>query len=532
MRLKSVHFQDFRRFTDLRIEGIPDTVRLIVLAGPNGVGKSSFFDGLQAWHQFNVWSAAVANESYNNKLGSSSKTRWYQRLDVKFHEPFLSKKDLENSAIYFQSAYRHEVEFSSRAAGDPKPPYGSKDRAIRAIDVDESVSNNYGRLMRQSVSAIYDDEIPDNTTKGEIRDRLSGKLSRALSNVFPDLTLTAVGNPHSKEPFEFTKGTTRGFPYINLSAGEKAAFDLLLDAVIKADLSSNAIWCIDEPELHIGTKVQGLLLKELMALLPPQSQLLLASHSLGFMSEAVKMANANPKEVAFLDFDSHDFDGEVTIEPITPTRDFWKRTLAVALDDVANLVAPHTLVLCEGGKNEFDAKCYRQIFSTEFPTTDFISVGNSHDVQTDRFGITGAVQAIAQGTIVMRIRDRDGASPKQIKEWRSEGTQVLSRRHIESYLFDPEVLEAFCDELGRPEEKEAIKNIFNEALQDSIERGKDPDDIKSASGSFFTNIKKHLGLRDVGTNTRAFAEEQLAPLIKPGMSVYEALRTDIFGSRD
>ncbi len=41
MKFKRATIKDFKHFTDLTIQGVPETARLIVLAGPNGRGKSS-----------------------------------------------------------------------------------------------------------------------------------------------------------------------------------------------------------------------------------------------------------------------------------------------------------------------------------------------------------------------------------------------------------------------------------------------------------------------------------------------------------
>ena len=46
MKIDSIHLQNFKRFTNLKIQNIPATAKLVVLLGPNGCGKSSVFDAL------------------------------------------------------------------------------------------------------------------------------------------------------------------------------------------------------------------------------------------------------------------------------------------------------------------------------------------------------------------------------------------------------------------------------------------------------------------------------------------------------
>jgi AAA15 family ATPase/GTPase len=45
MRVQDVHLKNFKRFSDLTISDLPAQTRLVVMAGPNGTGKSSVFDG-------------------------------------------------------------------------------------------------------------------------------------------------------------------------------------------------------------------------------------------------------------------------------------------------------------------------------------------------------------------------------------------------------------------------------------------------------------------------------------------------------
>ncbi|WP_422108779.1 AAA family ATPase [Arthrobacter bussei] len=500
------------------------------MAGPNGVGKSSFFDGLQSWHRLRAWNSAYADDAYSAKVGAIDASNWYDRVVVEVYGDPRDQAALQKGGVYFRSAYRHEANFMVQPISQPESPTGQTAREKRAIDADQQVAHNYQRLLWQTFSAVFDETTSDATTKGQIRDRLIGQLRDALLRIFPELTLTRVGADAGANPFEFSKGSAIGFPYLNLSAGERAVFDLLLDAVVKAEFFSDALWCIDEPEVHIGTRAQGALLRELLLLVPSESQLFIASHSLGLMSEAMRISKTSQGEVVFLDFGDRDFDEPVVMKPVIPSREFWKKALLVALDDVATLVAPSVLVICEGGADGFDAKCYRTIFAGEFPDTDFLSVGNSRDAQADTLGLTSAMQAVSEGTHMIRLRDRDLANDEELSQWRSQGTKVLTRRHIECYLYDPETLEAFCDAVGLPEEKLAVLEIRRVELEHSVQdRGNDPDDLKSASGSIYSSIRKHLKLTARGSSARSFAEVSLAPLIQPGTKVYDELKRDIFG---
>ena len=47
MKIEWIKLKNFKRFTDLAIEGLPETAKLVVMIGPNGCGKSSVFDALK-----------------------------------------------------------------------------------------------------------------------------------------------------------------------------------------------------------------------------------------------------------------------------------------------------------------------------------------------------------------------------------------------------------------------------------------------------------------------------------------------------
>ena len=44
MKISKIHLTNFKRFTDLLIDNIPSTSKLVLLIGANGSGRSSLFD--------------------------------------------------------------------------------------------------------------------------------------------------------------------------------------------------------------------------------------------------------------------------------------------------------------------------------------------------------------------------------------------------------------------------------------------------------------------------------------------------------
>ncbi|MFI2709157.1 AAA family ATPase [Micromonospora sp. NPDC018662] len=537
MRLKTMSFNGFKRFTQATIGGLPSHAKLIVLAGPNGSGKSSIFDGLKTWHWANGAPGMNWDETYGTKVGTAS-ISWPQHVQVSFHEPLPEGAD-RKKLIYVRSAFRNEADFNVSSFNRLASPLDAP-KVSRLIDNDASVSDNYQRLIMATIDGVYSDSVPDDMTKAELRGRIIGKVQEAMMEVFPDLQLTGVGGVGAAVDagtFYFAKGSVNAFLYKNLSAGEKAAFDLLLDLVVKREYFDNTIWCIDEPETHLNTRVQAKLLRAMLHLLPEACQLILASHSIGFMSEAWKMAKEHPGSVAFIDLQGVDFDQPVILRPIAPSRDFWARTLDVALGDLAELVAPAEIVLCEGRpvreqrdrKAEFDASCYRRIFASEFPNVDFMSVGNSYDASVDRLEIGRTIQAIATGTKVVRLIDRDHRSLEEVRELEAGGVKVLGRRHIESYLLDDEVIAALCGKVDQEEKITDALAVKAGAIRNSIARNNDPDDMKSAAGEVFVGLRRLLVLTKAGSDWVAFARDTLAPLIGPEMQVYRELKEEIFG---
>ncbi|HXA47544.1 MAG TPA: AAA family ATPase, partial [Burkholderiaceae bacterium] len=307
MRISSVKLIEFRRFANLEILDIPSTAKLVVLAGPNGSGKSSLFDAFLTRYRAVTGYGWNGDKKYYDRTAAPENDA-ANRITIEAHHSL----QMVRGSIYVRTAYRNDPEFATTTL--------SKQGAVldnlnvsKLIQTDATVASNYMRLASQAMEDVFVNEAAS-TTMGAYRDKILGETREPFKRLFPNLTLVGIGNPLNEGTFRFDKGAVKNFDYQNLSGGEKAAFDLLLDIAVKRRTYTDAVYCIDEPETHMNTKVQGALLQELLGLLPGDSQLWIASHSIGMLRKARELYAADPTSVVFLDFGGHDFDSPTIIK--------------------------------------------------------------------------------------------------------------------------------------------------------------------------------------------------------------------------
>ena len=404
---------------------------------------------------------------------------------------------------------------------------------------DETFASNFSLLsVCQHDKLVLEDQHPYPPISPEYREQaeqfaeiqgeIFEELRGAIKKMFTDsrLVLKYLGAPMYEGLLRFEKEGKEQLSYQNLSGGEIAVLDLLLDIVIKKVRDEETIICIDEPEAHIHTKLQGKLLEVLYNLISPKSQLWIATHSVGMVRKAQDLWRENPDAVVFLDFGNHNFDEQVKLKSVTPDPDFWSRTYEVALGDLAELVITGRTVFCEG--EEFDADCYKKIFGIRYPDTRFISLGGWENVEKSLKALNRIIGKIAKNAKVIGLIDGNTAIPSEIKEDNEKGIRTLSRSNIEGYLLDDEVLIKLCKDHGKPDKIQDLLNAKQAALKQSVAEGKSPDDLKPTAQRIHTAARNALRPSRMGRRSRNFMRDILAPLIQPDMQVYKDLHKDIF----
>lgn len=529
MRIKSARLRNYKRFTDLQIVDLPKTAKLIVMIGPNGSGKSSLFDAFLFKSQKepsvrNIHMDNANQEYYYKNLSevarrTSSHILW-DNIDIEFHSagPTLGSWQY---TFYIRSPYRNEAEFQVDSISSVGPA-AENPRFQRIIDSDQAVSDSYRRLAWKRMTDL-DRGAPANTTFGEYRSSSIMELQDTMRDLFHGLQLQDFGGITSKGGFRFTKGVVTDFQYKNLSGGEKAAFDLLLDLFVKREEFADAIYCIDEPEAHIGVAIQGRLLEALLALLPPSSQLWIATHSIGFV-RAASQRMATHSDVVFLDFADQNFDESIMLKPQAASRSFWRGAYQVALDDLAALVAPTRIVFCEGDREKpsggFDAKCYSKLFEDDHGDTLFLSRGGASEVENSD-DLTAVIKEIVAGTEVLKLIDRDDMTEERRRALLADrpALRILGRRELENYLYDAAVLETFFRSHGLTGLSDSVRTLLVDPIK---------GDARPNRQRMFMEAKKLIREEWLGRDSREFEMTHLVSALKSTESVYRELEQDIF----
>ena len=533
MRIKKITLSKYKRFQSLTIDLGDTPKRIIALVGPNGCGKSSVFDGMlflnNAYNQ-------IGNKEYKDFHYHSieqNPSYDYQNISIQFIEGdyycVRSKKEnlgKQNTIFSFRSPYRYNNSLkvtNSQAVSELKlNNYG----ATYASDIDDKMEENYRRLNIKYNRYLHEQDC----RPSEARKHIIGELNSSIQACL-DLKIVSLGDIEAdKGTLYFSKSdyAEKSFEFNVLSAGEKEVVDILLDLYLRKDEYNDTIFLIDEPELHINTSIQRKLLIEINKLIGADCQLWVATHSIGFL-RALQDELKDECQIIEFKADTLWASTDQVLTPIPKNRKEWSRIFATALDDLSGLVSPKRIIYCEGryepGKagNEqgMDAQVYNNIFGEQYPDTLFISSGGNTELDQRSNIAIALLSKVFPNIEIWVCKDRDMASGKNTTEndrqqylvLNSINHRVIKRWELENYLYDKEVLKAYCN-----------KNqlIFSEADYDTCVTDIMNQHVKDETGK----IKNFCNLR-VNINPERFKIE-LSKYITPDMNVYKELEDCIF----
>lgn len=533
MKIRKLILSKYKRFQSLTIDLGDNPKRIVALVGPNGCGKSSVFDGMLF---LNNSYSHIGNKGYKDfHYHSIEQNPSYNSHNVSIqfiegdYDTIRNQKEIQgkqNTIFSFRSPYRYNNNLKiirSEAVSEIRlNNYG----ATYASDLDDKMEENYRRLQIKYNRYLYEQDCKPSEAKKHIIGELNCSIQACL-----DLCIVSLGNIEAGQgTLYFSKSdySDKSFEFNVLSAGEKEVVDILLDLYLRKDEYNDTIFLIDESELHINTSIQRKLLIEINKLIGENCQLWVATHSIGFLRA---LQDELKDECQIIEFKAETpwASTDQILTPIQKNRKQWSRIFATALDDLTGLISPKRIIYCEGKdkpgrsgeERGMDAQVYNNIFGEKYPDTLFISSGGNTELDQRSNIAIALLSKVFPDIEIWVCKDRDMSSGVLNDEQdrqrylllNPKNHRVIKRWELENYLYDKEVLRAYCSLNQLPFSEEDydtfVTDIINQHVKDETGR-----------------IKNYCNL-NMNINADRFKIE-LSKCITPDMNVYKELEDCIF----
>jgi predicted ATP-binding protein involved in virulence len=430
MRITKLQLQNFKRFTDLTIS-LDKPYKLVLLVGSNGSGKSSVFDA------FEVISTHEKNENaykktydrayhVKNQNGNFKITIETDKLNHTLTSDIQVFSELSNNLkniFYGRSSLRQVPKLERTSLGKISFDFkNDSDRPRLFIDRDERFENDIENVTSQILQAVFNSNIQ---TK-EIRDSFIEPINAAFERIFGTDTAISLRLKQFSPPLDgevasilFQKGDSE-IHYNLLSAGEKEVFNILINLLSRRDIFNDTIYFFDEIDLHLNTKLQFNLIKEITEhWMPENCQFWTASHSLGFIEYANQSENA-----ALIDLDELNFDVPQTILP-TPKNTLDVYEIAVPKKLLATIFSGKQIVICENQNDKY-----------------FNSLGLKNKIFVGVLNNNAVFVRVKEDANLFGLRDRDFLTNTEIErlEKHYPHYRILRFYNFENYIYHPDNL--------------------------------------------------------------------------------------------
>jgi len=455
MKISKIYLTNFKRFTNLLIDNIPNTTKLVVLIGSNGSGKSSLFDAFGFFDSAIKGDVGINEEFWNyfrkkNEFPVSVKIIYDENKEFTISNENFNRPPLSNTTFYGRTSFRQipRLTRTSLGQGGQFDFQKDSDRPKYFIERDNRFENDVEKITE----IILKDFFRSKESNEQIRNKYIDPINSALKNIFGTGNGTKIQLIEIIPPLEgkvaqitFRKGDSE-IHYNYLSAGEKEVFNLLINLLSRGSLYQETIYFLDEIDLHLNTKLQFNLLKEITEnWIPENCQLWTATHSLGFIEYAKQTEIAS-----IIDFDDLDFDLPKILSPEPKDNpDIYE--IAVGKEFLPSLFQQMNIYFVENKDKEYFA-------AIGIDKTVFVSDNNRNNVYhkvraTDFFGIV----------------DRDFLSDDDIIQIRQHynNLYVLNYYSIENYLYHPDNLEEYYTSKGKAFDKAEYVALLIEAKNEA-----------------------------------------------------------------
>lgn len=442
MRLHSFHLVDVGPIKQLSVDGLSD---IIVLAGPNGVGKTNAMTHI-------MQQMREPNPNQNRRLIVQATTNT--------EEARWAKKQLDTNIADDASKLRRTLQTNQR-----RNQYKSSvlnfdsDRAIRNIsnfqfswdiqnpyledvgwDLGFTPLHNRYNDVRHSLFRLVESQRRQAADRAfQMRDEGHAAMPLDFPDVlkpFKDAFFQLLGpkkllevDIRSQEIFYEDEGNR--LPLSSLSSGEREVVNIVFDFLLRAP--SDCVIFFDEPELHLHPELSYRLLQTL-ARVGERNQFIFCTHSPEIISASL----------------------ENTVIFVTPPRippinqavvvhqdDETHHALQTLGQSIGVISLGKKLVLIEGHESSLDKQTYGAILKNRFPEFVMVPVGGKGTLRSFDEIRASILNKAIWGVNFYLLCDRDAVNAfgkTSVESNLSERIRMLPRYHLENYFLHEETL--------------------------------------------------------------------------------------------
>ncbi len=509
MYVAELHVANFRHIAGAHIGPLPrigSASEVVVLAGPNGGGKSSILE-LLSYAFSDVWGyqwqlrRTFGSSSFEIRFGLSETD--LQRIQTainttpeldaanSFHE-LASRRSYSIAWNYPDGEYEKERALNdsfrtlARAAlfDGVKTLFLRSDRYYQTTNYNRSsvlewqrrLAPNYNRTVALNLAdAQYTDQIeflieqawnyPRTLGLHHLAVQRGTEVGPAPANpldaydslfqqLFPQYRL-AEGSEQLRDRLYIVLPNGQELPFTDLSSGEQEVF-FIVSIFLRNDVQNSVVF-LDEPELHLHPELARRMVK-VMLRIKPGNQIWLATHNADLVDEAGR------DRTYFVTRPS-------PADPVSVTRASDEQTevelLRTIFGDAGYVGLARRLVFLEGDASSPDRRVFSSLFPLLADQIRFVPLNSSENALRIHRGMLALLGASLGHSQYFLIRDRDYLPPAIIEKYQQDTSGrifVLQRHEIENYLLDADTIrEVAGDLLGKEIAVDEIERLMRES---------------------------------------------------------------------
>lgn len=246
------------------------------------------------------------------------------------------------------------------------------------------------------------------------------------------------------------------FDIATLSSGEREVVNIAFDTLLRRP--SDCIVFFDEPELHLHPELSHRLIQTLQGI-GQRNQFILTTHS------AEVIAGSLDKSVVFVRPPGSDGSGMAINQAIPVAEDDeTHQALRLLGHSIGIITLGRRIVLVEGESSSIDKETYGSILRADYPGLVIVPSGGKHVIQSFEAVHDSVLSRTIWGVEFFMLCDRDSAPFGERSDSR---LRVLGKYHLENYFLDEwvwaNVFESMEPEVSWLRDPAAIRSLFREA---------------------------------------------------------------------